>query len=668
MEGTTTFTARGGVLSVRGTIDLGALCGWLLPVALIGYLGVRQGGYDTVISSQVAIAAWWVILLLLAFGLVRARLGRAGSIGIGLLAGYAAWTTLSLAWTESSESTMTDVSQMLLYVGLMLLVLLVRGRQAIRFMVYGLATGIVAITVVALLSRLHFQWFAVPAVNSAVPTATKRLSYPIEYWNALAALMAIGIPALLYCASGARSTLARASAGACLPLLALCAFLTASRGGIIEIAAGLVVFVALAPERLAKLAIIAAAGAGSALLIAAANQRAALREGLRSTLTAHQGNQLIAIAIAVAFGVALLVAAIVLVERHVERPRLLVIPRRQLTRFSAAGLLVAIIAFLAAGGVGFLGHKWDQFKSPIYSSGSTAFARLQSSSGEGRYQYWQAAVQAADRKPLTGTGANTFQFQWLQHGTTAGGFVIDAHSLYVQALGDLGYPGLVLIAGFILWILGCGVWRVVRSRDPAHRLALAAATAGAFAFAVSAAIDWIWFIPVLPVALFVCAGVIFAPEQTDSADGSRTLGARRRFGALLRKRGVRAALQVSGALACLAVIVVIAVPMAATEAVRESQSLVATGNLSAALERADEAVQLQPYAAAGWLQEALVQEQAHNLGAALKDAEQAKDRQPVNWSNWLVVSRLEARTGHASAALADYDHARLLNPHNPLFS
>ena len=199
MEGTTTFTARGGVLSVRRTIDSGALCGWLLPVTLIVYLGVRQGGYDTVISSQVAIAAWWVILLVLAFGLVRARLGRAGWIGIGLLAGYAAWTTLSLAWTESSESTMTDVSQMLLYVGLMLLVLLVRGRQAIRFMVYGLATGIVAIAVVALLSRLHFQWFAVPAVNAALPGATKRLSYPIEYWNALAALVAIGIPALLYC-------------------------------------------------------------------------------------------------------------------------------------------------------------------------------------------------------------------------------------------------------------------------------------------------------------------------------------------------------------------------------------------------------------------------------------------------------------------------------------
>ncbi|HEX2702465.1 MAG TPA: hypothetical protein VHM72_03425, partial [Solirubrobacteraceae bacterium] len=81
-----------------------------------------------------------------------------------------------------------------------------------------------------------------------------------------------------------------------------------------------------------------------------------------------------------------------------------------------------------------------------------------------------------------------------------------------------------------------------------------------------------------------------------------------------------------------------------------------------------EAVELQPYAASGWLQEALVEEQAGNLGAALRDAEQAKGREPVSWSNWLVLSRLEARTGHPTAALADYDHARLLDPHNQLFS
>jgi tetratricopeptide (TPR) repeat protein len=666
VEGGASSIARGhsGTFALRARIDTSAACGWLLAAVPIVYLGVRQGGYDTVIGSQFAIAAWWLILLLFAGGLVRARLSRGGAVGFALLCGYAAWTTLSLLWTESSEATIVDVSQMLLYVALMGLLLLVQGRAAIRFMLSGLACGITAIAVIAVLSRLHFQWFEVPTLF-ALPGSVRRLSYPIDYWNALAALMAVGMPVLLYCATGARSLIARAAAASAIPLLALCAFLTASRGGVIEIAVGLVVFVVLAPDRLSKLAMIAVTGAGSALLIEAANKRPEVRDGARTALAAHQGNQLIAIAIAVVAGVALLGAAVILVERYVERPRLLVLTRRQLGYLSAGGVVVAVVAFVAAGGVGFLHRKWTEFKSPggFNTSSGNAFARLQSTSGEGRYQYWQEAAHTAAQKPLTGSGANTFQFEWLQHGVAAGGFVQDAHSMYMQALGDLGYPGFILITGFMLWILGFGVWRVIRTRDSAVRLTLAAATAGAFAFAFAAAIDWIWFIPVLPVALFVCASAIFARERDEQPDDERPA----RGAGLGGRRG---ALALRGAIAALSIaaIIVIALPMAATEQVRDSQALAASGNAQAALSHAEEAEQLEPYAAAGYLQAALVQEQAGNLEAALADAEQARKRQPVNWSIWIVLSRLEGRTGNAKADLADFRHARYLDPHNPLFS
>jgi hypothetical protein len=657
MERAFTLRERSDRLGVVRGLDIPALSSWLVAVALTVYMGVRQGGFDVVVSSQVAIAAWWLIMLLLAFGLTRVEVSRAGWVCFALLSAYAAWTTLSLAWTDSAESTMTDVSQMLLYVALLLLVLFMQGRSGVRHMLNGLAVGIVAIAAVAILSRIRFEWFSIPQVDVALPSSTKRLSYPIEYWNALAALMAIGIPVLLYGATGARTLIARAAATAALPLLALCAFLTASRGGVIEIAVGLVVFLALAPNRLSKLAIAATAGAGSALLVAAADQRAAVREGLRSALAAHQGNQLLAITIAVLAGVALLGAAVVLVERHVERPRLLTISRRQLTRLSVAGVLVALVAFFAAGGGGLLQRKWDQFKTSgdSASTSQTAFSRLGSSSGEGRYQYWQVEFHAANAKPLTGTGANTFQFLWLQRGNAADGYVVDAHSLYMQALGDLGYPGFLLIVGFIAWVLGYGLWRDIRTRDPALRLALAAATAGAFAFAFAAAIDWVWFIPVLPLALFVCAGAIFAPQRSGEAEDATDAPAAGRTPAS------RIALRVGVALACLAAIVVIALPMAATQQLRASNAQAAAGNLSAALADAHEAVSLQPYAAAGWLQEALVEEQAGNLGAALADAKQARMHQPVNWQIWIVLSRLELRSGHPAQALADERHANWLN-------
>jgi O-antigen ligase len=663
VESATLASPRSLPLVLRRSLALDAICAWLLPAVLVVYLGVRQGGYDTVISSQVAIAAWWLIALLAGLGLARAHLRRSGWIGFGLLCAYAGWTTLSLTWTESSGATMVDVSQMLLYVALFALVLLLRGRDSVRLMLSGLACGIVAIAVIALLSRLRFEWFAVPSVDQSLPQSTRRLSYPIDYWNALAALMAIGIPLLLYCATGARTLAGRAAAGAALPLLALCAFLTASRGGIIEIACGIVLFVLLAPDRLPKLATIALAGAGSALLVEAANQRPELRNGARTALAAHQGNELIAITIAVVAGVGLLSAALVLIERHVQRPRQLRITRRQLTVASAAGLVAAIAIFFAAGGGGLAQRKWDQFKSTsagFSTKNGNAFQRLQSTSGEGRYQYWQVAARTAARKPLTGSGANTFQFEWLRHGVAAGGFVVDAHSLYLQALGDLGYPGLVLIALFMLWLIGCGIRRVIASREPAERLAVAAATAAAFAFAFSAAIDWIWFIPVLPFSLFVCAAAIFARRP-----GEQPPAPRRRLALAARVLAVAVSL---------AAIVVVALPMAATEQLRASQALVPAGRtvaraqLAAALSHAEEAASLEPYAPAGYLQEALVEEQAGDLTLALADAREALAREPVNWSIWIVLSRLEARTGHARAALADYDHARWLYPFNPLFA
>jgi hypothetical protein len=660
MEASAVGIAKARALSTRLAIDTDTLCAWLLPVGLVTYLGIRGGGYDTVIASQLGIALWWLILLLVGFRLVALRLTRAGWAFFGLLVAYAAWTTLSLLWTESAEQTMTDVSQLLLYVAMAGLILLIRGRQAIRFMLHGLGLAIVAVAVVALLARLRFEWFGVPAVDIALPSATHRLSYPVNYWNALAALVAIGCPVLLYSACAARSIVSRAIAAAGIPVLALCAYLTASRGGVIEMAIALGVFFVAAPERVSKLAIGAIAGIGSVLVIAAASQRSAIENGLRDSLAAHQGDQLIAITLAAALAVALLTAAAVTVERHVKRPLWLMPGRRRTMQLSAAVLLVAIVAFAGAGGIGFARHEWHEFKSagsgPV--TGSNAVARLGSVSGEGRYQYWVAAVHEANADPLTGTGANTFQFYWDQHGTLNGGFVLDAHSLYMQSLGELGYPGFVLIVAFMLVLLGTGVRRLVRARDPDQRLVLATATAGAFAFAFAAAIDWIWFIPLLPVVFFLLAAAIVAPENPD---GGAVAGSS-------RKRAARYAVPGAVALVAIAASIVIALPMAATADVQQSQSLVLAGRLAAAYRDAADAVQLQPYAATPRLQEALVEEQAGNIPAAIADARLAAAREPNYWSIWLVLSRLEGRHGNAQAALADYLHARRLNPHASIFA
>jgi O-antigen ligase len=670
MERAATLDATTRTLGARWSLDRGSVAAWLLPAALVSYLGIRSGGYDTLISDQVAIALWWVVFLVLVARVAPLRLSPAGRVGFGLLAAYAAWTAASLIWTESAERTMGDVTLLLLYVALALLLLWLRGREAARLMLGGLAVAIVAVATVALLSRLHFAWFSLPEVAKTLPASRSKLSYPLGYWNALAALMEIAVPILLYHASGARSLILRAASAGAIPVVLLCVFLTDSRGGPVAVGLGVLAFLVLAPDRLPKLAVAAVVAAGSALAIGAANQRPEVRDGMRTALAARQGNQLIVVMIVIAVGVGLLVWALALLERHVQRPPRMVLTRAATTRTAAIGLLVALAVFLAAGGPGFLQREWNQFKTPGTSStafGGNGFQRLSNISGNGRYQYWQSAIRAADRHPWTGTGAGTFVYWWSRNGTRAGGFVQDAHSLYLQSLAELGYPGLVLISLFVLWILFWGVRGAITVADDEHRLAIAAATAGAAAFAFAAAVDWIWLIPVLPATLLILAAVIFYPRTPERQALQHPPQRREALRRLTRSSWARVAARAATALAALAAVVVIALPMAATAAVRQSQSDANAGDLSAALASARTAVRLQPYAAAPWLQEALVLELAGDLRGALVDAQHATARESTNWQTWLVLSRLQARTGHAGAALADYLKARSLAPYNPLF-
>jgi tetratricopeptide (TPR) repeat protein len=198
---------------------------------------------------------------------------------------------------------------------------------------------------------------------------------------------------------------------------------------------------------------------------------------------------------------------------------------------------------------------------------------------------------------------------------------------------------------------------VIRGRDPAQRLAIAAATAGGAVFAFSASVEWIWLIPVLPIAMVMLAVVVFLPGSGEPVAQPR-----------LRKPGLRVGARVAAAAAALAVVVAVALPMAATGAIRASQSLAQRDELRQALAQAVDAVNLQPYAATPWVQEALVLEQAGDLPDALIAARHATAHEDTNWQTWFVLCRLEARTGHVHAAIADYLKARSLDPRSPLFN
>ena len=100
-------------------LDWSCLWPWLLGFGLTAYLGLSGGGFDIVVSGQVGIAVWWILLLAVAVGaLPRQRPSTPALCLLGLLAAFVLWTGLSLRWTESTEKTAIDLARVASYLGI----------------------------------------------------------------------------------------------------------------------------------------------------------------------------------------------------------------------------------------------------------------------------------------------------------------------------------------------------------------------------------------------------------------------------------------------------------------------------------------------------------------------------------------------------------------------
>lgn len=624
----------------------------VLTCALIAYLSLKGGGYDLIVRSEVGLAIWWLVLFGTLIGLLPlARIGTTGWTMLGLLAGLALWTGLGIGWSESAERSVAELGRVTTYLGVFALALFAGGRDALRRTVGALATAIALVAALALLSRLQPSLFPADPSPQFMPSIQERLNYPLNYWNGLAGLVAMGVPLLLWAATAARTILARALATAALPIAALTIVLTLSRAGAAAAVVAVLALLALHPRRLALFPSLALAGVGSAILIAATLQRDALEQGLLNSTAARQGDEMLAMTLVVCAGVGLLAAAVALAERHslVRWPR---VPQRIARPAFVLVAAAAVIVASVAGLPGEVSESWSEFKEP----GGTASGveRLGSVAGNSRYQYWQAAAEANATAPLTGIGPGTFEYWWAREGSLPG-FVRDAHSLYMETLAELGIVGLALIVALVGGTLAIGAARTLRRRRGRSSL-LAAATAGATSFAVMAAFDWVWEMTVLTAVFLLLAAAIVGPDARARAHRTPDPRGRRR---LVTTAGVAAVALTS--------LVVIAIPMAGTSSVRESWRQVEAADLRAALANADAAQTVQPYSASAQLQEALVLELEGDLSGAVTAARAATDHEPTNWRTWLVRSRLEARNGDAEAALRAYRKARSLNPRSSLF-
>src|SRR5215211_107181 len=140
--------------------DAPGTAAWLVPAILIVYLGLNNGGYDLVERSEVGIAVWWIVAVGTAVGLLPTAGGSAaGRLMLGLLSAFAAWTALSLGWTESAERTAIELARTASYLGVFALALGIQGTGRWRQVLHGVATGAGIVAGIAILARLEPTWF-----------------------------------------------------------------------------------------------------------------------------------------------------------------------------------------------------------------------------------------------------------------------------------------------------------------------------------------------------------------------------------------------------------------------------------------------------------------------------------------------------------------------------
>jgi hypothetical protein len=606
---------------------------------------VAGGGSSPTARSVAAILVWWGILATVALGLTpRAPVPRAAVACAGLLAALALLALLSAGWAPSAERAWLEADRLLLYAGLVLVpVLLARRGDAARW-ADAMALAIVVVALLALGQRLLPALFPADDLAEQLPNAATRLSYPLGYWNGLAILVALGFPLLLRAAVVARGPLWRAAALAPLPALAATIYLTSSRGGVAVAAIGGVACAVLAGRVRALVALVVGAlGAIAGVAIVAG--RSVLVDGPFETPAAEDAG----------FGAALLIALACLVTGIAFAAIAGRVPiRSALPRpaWAVAGAAVAVAALAADPA-----ERLRAFRAPPpveESPGAVDVgAHLASGGGSGRWQFWDAAVEQWREHPVAGDGAGSFEAWWAQHGSLDW-FVRNAHSLWLETLGELGLAGLALLVGAFGVGVAAGLARL-RGREDEERVTLAALLAVVGAFAVGAAIDWVWQLPAIAAIALLSLGLLSGPATATATATSER-----------RARDPRRAARAAVAVAACAVLVAQAIPFLSELSLNASQRAAARGELGEALERARSAEAIQPWAASPRLQAALVHEQLGQLPEARAALAAAVERDRSDWRLQVVGARLAVKDGDVAAARSALARARALNPRSQL--
>jgi tetratricopeptide (TPR) repeat protein len=607
---------RGQPQAVLGIVAL------VLPIVTATALAFASGGYFISdwglagIGLLAAVATCAVV--------VDSGCGPWGRVALAGWLGLAIWQGVSAVWASQPSAAVTTMGLTLVYAGAFALGLIgVRRSSDVTTLAELALAGSAVVAGYALAARL------LPGLVAGDDEA--RLAAPLSYWNGLGVVCAFAVILAVGLAGDPDLRARRRCAHAALvPPLLLALLLTYSRGALAALLVGMALLLALAPGRLESLGTLIVCGGASLPLLLAANaddRIAAISGELPPHDDAGRG-LLLALAVTMMAASALTWG----LSRGLAR----IPPARRRAIAVAVGL------------VAWADRQFESFRTFDAASRADAESvseRLAVAAGSGRWQNWEVAARQFRSEPLTGTGAGDYRFWW-EAERDIDLTVRNAHSLYLETLGESGAIGLLLL----LLPLGVVIAAVVttrrrRPRDGARRRA-GVAIAAAGVVVVHAGIDWDWQLPAVTLPAVALGGAVLKEAQLA-------------MGGVVEMAAVE---RLVIATAALAAILVMWGPVASAAIVEDGRESAARGDLETALAAARRAKDLSPADPGPWLLEANLLSDLGRPAQASSAFSEAVARSPEDWAIFADWASSLGRWGDDRAAREAALRARALNP------
>lgn len=484
------------------TIFKSLILAGLLAITFYGMLDRGLSGTERWLPIAAAILG--VVFVTLFIVDYFADMPRIAWVLVGLLSVLVAVKGLSLTWSISRVESVQELVRSSMYLATFALAAAsLSSRRLVRPFIDGLNLIAGAVAGYGILQKVR------PVEYPSSSPDRVSVDSTLGYANTVAVVAGMGIALGLARMTQLKNPVVRGIYAALILVFGTVLYLTFSRGGLLALGLGLVVLFALGGSRLQMLVNLLLVSGPLAWLLVTTRTIVTLfeyepSESLRTTEGTTFGIYL-AIAAMLAFLSQAIYAA--LIGRYELGP--------------AAHRLLgvsAVIAILAGAGVSgymlFGGQQGSNESSGVFPNlqerAEDAGGWVPYFASDLRLRYWKVAWEAWRERPLTGTGAGTFEYVW-QENRPGFGSAEYVYNVYLEQGIETGVVAFLAFLGFAVLLIGYAVraaWRAKPGDEAGERkVLLAGLTAAVVVYLTSSALEWHWYIPPSTIFFFALAGV-----------------------------------------------------------------------------------------------------------------------------------------------------------------